>query len=1157
MNAHAPKSGSLVLGILLAALVPSGNELVAQVHASPHHWEYVNVRSGVHDNPTPVEGVVYQTLITMPAGTAWMRLFFSNVHLDGHSYLRIASLRDGGVQTLGAQQVAQWQNASAFFNGDTVMLELVAGPQTSGNSVEVGRVMAADLDARVPPPETICGTADNRVPSNNPAVGRIAPIGCTGWITNVAAGPNDRLHLSAGHCFAPGQIVEFNVPASNADCSAVHPPPSLQFAIDPNSIASNGGPGNDFWVFRCYPNPATGLTTFQAQGAAIALAAAIPANGTVVRSTGYGIDGTSVNNASGSSCSCSGTGGQRNQIQQTHTGSLVISGGGLVAYNLDTCGGDSGAVVSEDVTRLAVAIHTHGGCTASSGSNSGTPVTQTGLTAAIQQLANAGNGITPTVRWSEAFASTNHASIYHPTLNRIVTHGGTGAGLETLGTTRAYAPGLGWYAIETSTAPGGLTDCVMAQEASIAVLYGGVGPTGSFSSRTWTFDGNVWAEWIQAVTPSPRAGFRMAYDAGRQRVVLYGGWSATNMPQLDTWEWSMGTRWVLRATTNQGPGVRDHAMAYVGSAVYLFGGREPTGDSGQTWQLFGSGWVMVSSSGPSPRHGHAIASDGQGSAYLYGGAVTGTPGPSGSPLNALADTWRFNQSSWQQVNVGTPDTFGRFGHSMTWDHSRDVLVVHGGRAAGTRPSGSGNSTPQFGSLLSTTLELDPAAIGTAWSAPPNATMPPPVVDAAGAANPLTGEILTFGGSRVAKVFLPANQVDVTSDFWLLQGGAFAPVAGGGTVLPRARHAMCWDMRMSEYLIFGGVDAGGFVIGDTYHGSPALGWRRHVSSTLTPRQGAAVASTPQGVLLYGGRDSAPRDDAYLWDGAQWTRLSSTTLGAGRCFHSMAYDERRGEAVLFGGATDYNAGLPRAVFGETWVRSGSAWQLRSPRHSPPPLAFHGMTYDLARERIVLFGGVDNVGNYSGAVAWEWDGTDWTQRRPEVDETPRVGHVLAYDHDTGRVVAVFGNSGGLVVVEPRYYGTTAAALVSTSGIGCPGSLGPLTIATDGNRLPWLGSTLTVQVGNLPAGSIPFLLLGFAPTQIDLMPLGFPGCTQYVVINSSHYLGVPSGNVASFQWGLSPDPVFVGLPIVFQGIALLAGGANGIGVATSPRLDTTAGLR
>ena len=378
---------ALLTVLVLAATV------AAQTAPSPGQWLPARHDSGVYDNPTPVEGVVWRDIVSAGQGSAWLRLEFQRWSLGRGSYLRVVSLADGDFQTLHAEHVEQWQSTSAYFNGNAVLLELVAGPRTKGNRVAVDRVLASDSPGDNSE-DSICGTQDNRTPSTNAAVGRIFSIGCTGWIIgNAAAGSaTDKLHLSAGHCYGTGQVLQFAVPASNSNCSLVMPPAAKQFSIDSaSSQYVNGGVGNDWWVFRCFPNSTTGRTSWQEQAAAFTLATTAPAAGTTLRNHGCGVDGTSANNATGNSCACAATAGTgaRNQTQQTHTGTVSSVSGTAINHTIDTCGGNSGSVLSVDATGVAVGIHSHGGCTSTGGANAGTAMTNSGLRAALTAMGSA------------------------------------------------------------------------------------------------------------------------------------------------------------------------------------------------------------------------------------------------------------------------------------------------------------------------------------------------------------------------------------------------------------------------------------------------------------------------------------------------------------------------------------------------------------------------------------------------------------------------------------------------------------------------------------------------------------------------------------------------------------------------------------------------
>jgi hypothetical protein len=76
------------------------------------------------------------------------------------------------------------------------------------------------------------------------------------------------------------------------------------------------------------------------------------------------------------------------------------------------------------------------------------------------------------------------------------------------------------------------------------------------------------------------------------------------------------------------------------------------------------------------------------------------------------------------------------------------------------------------------------------------------------------------------------------------------------------------------------------------------------------------------------------------------------GAGN-FHGKAYDAESDRVILFGGAD-----LHDRPFGDTWAYDFESdnWARMSPALSPPARYYHGMTYDAANDRVLVFGGTD---------------------------------------------------------------------------------------------------------------------------------------------------------------------------------------------------------
>lgn len=147
------------------------------------------------------------------------------------------------------------------------------------------------------------------------------------------------------------------------------------------------GTGDDWAVFRCFPNPNTGLTTFQEQSQFHTRATTLPtgANPSVIV-TGHGADGNeSVVTGASNNCFCDAKNfaGTWNTIQQTESGPYVGATGHLVEYIVDTCGGSSGSPVIHVGSGDVVAIHHDGFCHTIQGTNTGTAANHPEIDASI------------------------------------------------------------------------------------------------------------------------------------------------------------------------------------------------------------------------------------------------------------------------------------------------------------------------------------------------------------------------------------------------------------------------------------------------------------------------------------------------------------------------------------------------------------------------------------------------------------------------------------------------------------------------------------------------------------------------------------------------------------------------------------------------------
>jgi len=352
---HSPLLSRSVLR-LVSVLSCVATASAFQAEAPPSFEVAYEIDTGDVRNESSAWDVVATFEVSVP-GASWVQLAFDEIELSGEvfdgtgTFLRTTSHADGLFQELNRAHCGEWRNRTAYFNGDTVQVDLVAAPGTGTSRVRLARVVAGlprpDVDSQ-------CGPTDDREPSADPRAARLLPVGCTGWLIDDCA----HCMLSAGHCASGGSLVtvQFNVPPSNPDGSLVHPGPDHQYAVDVTSMQLvNGGIGNDWSYYGAFANPGTGLTPFEAQGSAYHIEPPPPFDpSATIRITGFGVDG-----------------GVRNQVQQTHVGPWFDLTGTQLEYQTDTQGGNSGSPVLHEESGVAIGIHTHGGCGTDSG-NSGT-----------------------------------------------------------------------------------------------------------------------------------------------------------------------------------------------------------------------------------------------------------------------------------------------------------------------------------------------------------------------------------------------------------------------------------------------------------------------------------------------------------------------------------------------------------------------------------------------------------------------------------------------------------------------------------------------------------------------------------------------------------------------------------------------------------------
>ena len=395
-----------------------------QRESVPYHVEPVELDSRKQESLATAAAGNFRQIIHMP-DAIWLRLHFSEYNLGQNSYITITSLQDGGDQRFDSHSLPQWENATAVFNGDSVEVELHIDADDENIYFVIDNLIAGDpqevSNTAEPGIRTLCG-ADDRAPSTDGRVGRLFFGGCTAWLVS-----NGRL-LTAGHCadsdpdgtgpMVPdgvldlAGVVEFNVPASQANGNTVAANPDDQYPINTTNVVwrfdgEGQGLGKDWAVFTVNPNANTGLTPFQAQGAFFRMTNENPVTNSVIRITGMGSDNTPAGSTGG--------GNAQNFTNQTSFGPYVAenSAGNDIwhSYIVDSTGGNSGSPIIWEGLDFTIGIHTNGGCNADgSGANNGTSFEVDALEAAIANHPGANTIYVDKIR----FGAAENGTIFHP-----------------------------------------------------------------------------------------------------------------------------------------------------------------------------------------------------------------------------------------------------------------------------------------------------------------------------------------------------------------------------------------------------------------------------------------------------------------------------------------------------------------------------------------------------------------------------------------------------------------------------------------------------------------------------------------------------------------------------------------------------------------------
>ncbi|MCR9248397.1 MAG: kelch repeat-containing protein, partial [bacterium] len=326
-----------------------------------------------------------------------------------------------------------------------------------------------------------------------------------------------------------------------------------------------------------------------------------------------------------------------------------------------------------------------------------------------------------------------------------------------------------------------------------------------------------------------------------------------------------------------------------------------------------------------------------------------------------------------------------------------------------------------------------------------------------------------------------------------------------------------------------------------------------------------------VVFGGSRQPASASDANIREfdpsTSTWTTylppvtIPPTPWPTRRFGHSIAYDERRNVAVMFGGfdLSSTTGAVRNDTWELSWDNTANTWVwneidfTNTPGRRPGGRMLHSMTYDPVRQRVVLTGGIakpflaansgvwpfrtkPTLTTYPQAYSdvWEWDGTRWELRAPANHRIERFSAPTAWDPASEQSMTFGGIShAGILpaVITTRFealdaYGPQELATTVNWGSSCP-TPGNSVTGGSGQR-PYVGTKFDVSwsLPNSGINYLPILFVGVQPLVTNLGFVGLPQCNMLIDLNFPIYL---ANNQTQFEVDIVDGP-YGGIPIYTQ---------------------------